>query len=90
MDVGSDSKIYCTSFDLWVDSTGKKIMEWSIYHLEGDDQSSWSFGFSLSWKVGDGRQVHMEMDPWVGSGRAHILPVETIMPLVVRGVHFLS
>lgn len=44
-------------------------------------------GSGLAWNVGDGRRVRLSMDPWVESGRAHILPV-LFWP--VRGYHFLS
>ena len=47
-------------------------------------------GSGLAWRVGYGHWVRLEMDPWVGSGRVHILHVDIIMALSERGVLFLS
>ena len=35
----------------------------------------------LVWRVGSGSRERLGMDPWVGSGRSHLLPEEVCLAL---------
>jgi len=35
----------------------------------------------LAWKIGNGTQVRLGVDPWPGSGHAHILPHDLLAHL---------
>jgi len=47
-------------------------------------------GSGLVWRVGDGRKLRVGLDPWVGSGRDHILPLAIRTILEDQGFFFLS
>lgn len=53
-------------------------------------QSFGLIGSCLVWRVGNGRLVWVGLDPWVGCGGAHILPVDLRLFLSSRSVYFLS
>ena len=45
---------------------------------------------NLLWKIGNGAQVRIGLDPWPGSGNAHILPEGLIRHLNNRGIKYLA
>ena len=51
-------------------------------------QSFGLIGSGLVWRVGNGSLVRVGLDPWVGSGGAHILSVDLRLILSCWGVCF--
>jgi hypothetical protein len=47
-------------------------------------------GEGLAWRIGRGNQVRIGVDPWPGSGQAHILPIEIRDILHEQDIHFIS
>lgn len=47
-------------------------------------------GKHLAWNIGNGKQVRLGEDPWVGSGQGHSLPEYLINNLHDRGVYALN
>ena len=45
---------------------------------------------SLTWDVGNGENVQIGRDPWLGSEHHHVLPVEVINALALRGISTLN
>jgi len=44
---------------------------------------------NLVWNVGNGHNLKIGVDPWLGSGQHHLLPIHIIEQLGQRGIHFL-
>jgi len=47
-------------------------------------------GEGLAWFIGRGNQVRIGVDPWPGSGKTHILPIEIRDILHENDIHFIS
>ena len=53
----------------------------------------WAFdiiGNFLVWKIGNGTDVHIGLDPWIGCNWRHALPSPMLEKLHLAGLYFLS
>ena len=63
-----------------------KIISFSFKYLERNIRPFDLIGSKMAWKVGNGKQVQLGEDPWVGSSPGYILPKHMIKFLHFRGI----
>ena len=90
MDTSGDSEVYCSLVSIeWVMLENKSKGGYSII-WKAMVQAYDLIGTGLVWRVGSGSRVQLGLDPWVGSGRSHLLPEVVCLFLFYRGILFLS